>query len=55
MNTEGLVHDSSRLTISKTRVVAGGSGTVSQQIVRIDRETKAPLSQVVEALSLIHI
>ena len=49
VNTEGLVHDSSRLTISKTRVVAGGAGTVSQQIVRIDRETKAPLSQFVEA------
>ena len=49
VNTEGLIDDKNRLTISKTRIIAGGAATVSQQIVRIDRETKDPLSETVEA------
>ena len=39
-NTEGLVTDASRLTISKNRVVAH-----SQQVVRVDRESTEPISE----------
>ena len=49
VHTEGLVRDKSRPTISKTRIIAGGRATVSQQVVRIDEESKAPLSKKVEA------
>ena len=49
VHTEGLVRDKSRPTISKTRIIAGGRATVSQQIVRIDNESKAPLDKEVEA------
>ena len=45
----GLLADDSRPTISKTRIIAGGRATVSQQIVRIDRESKAPMAPAVEA------
>lgn len=41
--------DDSRPTISKTRIIAGGRATVSQQIVRIDRESKAPMAPTIEA------
>ncbi len=44
VNTEGIIIDPSRPTITKTRVMAGGQATVRQQIVRIDREKKEPLS-----------
>ena len=40
----GLVADTERPTISKTRIIAGGRATVSQQIVRLDNESKDPLS-----------
>ncbi|MBR1553565.1 MAG: carbohydrate kinase [Schwartzia sp.] len=40
----GLVADASRPTTAKTRVIAGGRATVSQQIVRIDKEDCSPLS-----------
>ena len=43
-DTSGMFRDPSRPTISKTRVIAGGRATVSQQIVRIDHESKEPLS-----------
>ena len=49
IHIEGLVRDKSRPTISKTRIIAGGRATVSQQIVRIDSESKEPLSKKVEA------
>ena len=49
VHVEGLVLDKTRPTISKTRIIAGGSATVSQQIVRIDRESKEPLSKKMEA------
>ena len=48
VDTSGIVADSERPTISKTRIIAGGRATVSQQIVRIDRESKLPLSKSVE-------
>lgn len=40
---EGLLTEPGRPTIAKTRIVAGGRETVSQQIVRVDRESRAPL------------
>ena len=49
VHVEGLVTDPSRPTISKVRVIAGGRATVSQQVVRIDRESKEPLSKKIEA------
>ena len=49
VETEGLVADPNRPTVSKTRVIAGGRATVSQQIVRIDRESKEPISKKLEA------
>ena len=49
VHIEGLVRDKSRPTISKTRIIAGGRNTVSQQIVRIDNESTEPLSKKVEA------
>ncbi|MBR4152114.1 MAG: carbohydrate kinase [Selenomonadaceae bacterium] len=49
VHIEGLVRDKSRPTITKTRIIAGGRATVSQQIVRIDSESKEPLSKKVEA------
>jgi rfaE bifunctional protein kinase chain/domain len=48
INTNGIISDAARPTISKTRVMAGGQATVRQQVVRIDRELKAPLSVIVE-------
>ena len=48
-DVRGLIADDSRPTISKTRIIAGGRATVSQQIVRIDRESKAPMAPAVEA------
>lgn len=47
--TEGLITDSSRPTISKTRIIAGGRATVSQQIVRLDKEWDTPMGAALEA------
>lgn len=47
-HTEGLICDATRPTISKTRIIAGGRATVSQQIVRIDKQSEAPLDEDVE-------
>lgn len=49
VDVSGLVTDVSRPTTAKTRVIAGGRATVSQQIVRIDKEERAPLSSEVFA------
>lgn len=43
VDVTGFVRDAGRPTISKTRIVAGGRTTVSQQIVRVDRESHAPM------------
>ena len=40
VETTGLIIEENRPTITKTRIIAGGSATVSQQIVRIDQEMK---------------
>lgn len=49
VNTQGLLEDNDRPTITKTRVMAGGQATVRQQVVRIDREKKEPLLADVES------
>ena len=54
-DTEGLLGDVSRPTISKTRIIAGGRATVSQQIVRIDHESKEPVSEKLEGDLLVYI
>ena len=43
-DTSGIFRVEGRPTISKTRIIAGGRATVSQQIVRIDHESKEPIS-----------
>ena len=45
---EGLLTDENRPTISKTRIIAGGRATVSQQIVRVDKECHEPLTEMHE-------
>ncbi|MDD4599670.1 MAG: PfkB family carbohydrate kinase [Negativicutes bacterium] len=55
VNTHGLIEDSNRPTITKTRVMAGGQATVRQQVVRIDREKKEPLLAEVELRILKYI
>ena len=48
VNTEGMFCDQNRKTITKTRVIAGGRATVSQQVVRIDRECNEVISEIYE-------
>ncbi|MCR5757877.1 MAG: carbohydrate kinase, partial [Selenomonas sp.] len=48
-HTEGLFCDEKRPTISKTRIIAGGRATVSQQIVRIDKESDKPMQKAHES------
>lgn len=48
VDTAGLIIDTSRPTITKTRVMAGGQATVRQQVVRIDKESKEILSAKIE-------
>ena len=55
VNTEGLLLDASRPTIAKTRIIAGGRATVSQQIVRIDKESHQPMNKDFEQKILKYI
>ena len=48
INTDYMVEDETRATTVKTRISGSCSQSVTQQIVRIDRETVAPLSQEIE-------
>ena len=48
VNTEYMVEDESRATTVKTRISGSCSQSVTQQIVRIDRETIEPLSKEIE-------
>ena len=48
INCEYLVTDDTRETITKTRISGSCSQSVTQQIVRIDRQTSAPLSKETE-------
>lgn len=49
VNTEFMVEDETRATTVKTRISGSCSQSVTQQIVRIDRETVDPLSTEIEA------
>lgn len=55
VDTAGFVRDAARPTITKTRIIAGGRATVSQQIVRVDREWHTPLAAAVEECLLTEI
>lgn len=48
VNTEYMVEDISRATTVKTRISGSCSQSVTQQIVRIDRETIEPISKEIE-------
>lgn len=48
INTDFMVTDSKRKTTTKTRISGSCSQSVTQQIVRIDRQTKTPVSGEVE-------
>jgi len=48
VNCEYLVTDKSRKTITKTRISGSCSQSITQQIVRIDRQTNLPISKEVE-------
>ena len=48
INCDSLVVDKNRKTITKTRISGACSQSVTQQIVRIDRQTNAPISKETE-------
>lgn len=48
ININYMVKDPSRKTTTKTRISGSCSQSVTQQIVRIDRQTKTPLSKEIE-------
>lgn len=48
INTDFMVMDKTRKTTTKTRISGSCSQSITQQIVRIDRQTKAPLSDETE-------
>ncbi|MCQ2744233.1 MAG: bifunctional ADP-heptose synthase [bacterium] len=48
VNFEHLVEDKERKTITKTRISGSCSQSVTQQIVRIDRQTNSPISKECE-------
>ena len=54
-HASGLVVDKDRPTITKTRIIAGGRATVSQQIVRVDNESKEELSKETEDKLILYI
>ena len=48
INTDGIVSDERRLTPTKTRILAGGSNTTKQQVIRIDRENSNIVNKRIE-------
>ena len=48
INCSSLVTDKTRKTITKTRISGSCSHSITQQIVRIDRQTNAPISKETE-------
>ncbi len=48
VDTSGMIAAAGRMTTSKTRVLAGDFHAQRQQIVRVDRESRAPLDSRVE-------
>lgn len=55
LDTAGLVHDENRPTSTKTRISGIANHSVTQQIVRIDRESQEPVLPPVENKILDHI
>lgn len=52
INIDGLISTKACHTITKTRIIAGGRATVSQQVVRIDCDNHEPMSVANEQLLL---
>jgi rfaE bifunctional protein kinase chain/domain len=48
INTEYLIKDATRKTTTKTRISGSITTSITQQIVRIDRQTNAPISKETE-------
>lgn len=48
INSDNLIVDKNRKTITKTRISGSCSQSVTQQIVRVDRQTNAPISKDTE-------
>ena len=48
INTSGIFVDSDRPTVTKTRISAHARQSVTQQIVRIDRKSDAPISEALQ-------
>lgn len=48
INCDSLIADKERKTITKTRISGSCSHSITQQIVRIDRQTNAPISKETE-------
>lgn len=55
IDTKYVVRDKSRKTITKTRILGSITTSITQQIVRIDRQTNAPLSAETEKLVIENI
>ena len=55
VNCESLIQDKERKTITKTRISGSCSHSITQQIVRIDRQTSAPLSEETEKKLILEI
>ena len=49
INCDNLIMDENRKTVTKTRISGSCSQSVTQQIVRIDRQTNAPISKETES------
>ncbi len=49
INTDYMVVDNTRKTTTKTRISGSCSQSITQQIVRIDRQTKTPINAEIEA------
>ncbi len=48
VDTEGIIPDETRLTPTKTRILAGGYNTTKQQVIRIDKENNGCLRKKTE-------
>jgi len=55
IDTKYVVRDKSRKTITKTRVLGSITTSITQQIVRIDRQTNEPLSENTEKKVILNI
>lgn len=55
VDASALVHDDSRPTTTKTRIIGHARQSVRQQIVRIDRESSMPINEAIERQLIDHI